>query len=81
MTHDTTATPGTGDQRAGLACAACGADLRAAQDAVVTGGTPAAQLLACPGPCAELLTGDPQGLPQAPTPLAIRIGRHEGWSW
>ncbi|MFI1380011.1 hypothetical protein [Embleya sp. NPDC020886] len=49
------------------------------QDAVVTGGTPIAQLLACPGECAHRLTGTPHGLDQAPP--AIRIGRHKGWAW
>lgn len=89
MSGDITANPRAGDpatepnrdQRAGLACVACGTDLRTCQDTVVTGGTPIAQLLACPGDCARDLIGSPYGLDQAPMPLAIRIGRHEGWCW
>lgn len=76
---DVGSAPLTEDQKAGLACMRCLADLRNSHEAVAQTG--AAQLFACPGDCSRSLTGDPGGLGHAPMPLAIRVGRNDGWAW
>ncbi|MFI5616588.1 hypothetical protein [Streptomyces sp. NPDC051567] len=71
----------TEDQRAGLACLECRADLRTAYDAVVVGHFRTDQLFACRGRCALRRAGRSEGLGEAPMPLAVRIGRNDGWAW
>lgn len=73
----------TADQQAGLACLECHADLRALResDAVVVNHLARAQLFACRGTCALRLSGSGDGLAEQPMPLAVRIGRNDGWAW
>ncbi|MEU3050658.1 hypothetical protein ABZ705_29835 [Streptomyces sp. NPDC006984] len=48
---------------------------------MVVGRLPSAQLFACRGTCALRSSGSADGLAEYPLPLAIRIGRNDGWAW